>query len=108
MSKMIKLTIGATRKALPKPIFVSFFDYGTDAIIYIRNPKCHQCKESLDLSVELIFHGLEHEYVELACRDIIDFTLGIRKGFDRLARKWHKHIVNHDCNQSRIRGFIYG
>lgn len=77
----------------------AYHDVEGEQTIFLKFCKC-KCGEKL-FDYEQIIHALEHEYVELACREAIGFTTKIRKGFDKMAMKWHRFDLAHSCE------FIY-
>lgn len=83
------------RKRNSKLNTAAYHDADGEQVIFLKYAVC-KCDEKL-FDYEQIIHALEHEYVELACREIVDFYTPVRKGFDKMAMKWHRFDLSHQC-----------
>lgn len=82
-----------------------YFGDGSEPVVFLKYNFC-KCGEKL-FDMDHILHALEHEFVELACIDILEgFTTEIRDGFDNMSLKWHAFDFPHVC--AYIRSIRYG
>lgn len=105
----IEIRIGEnTFNSRNKKITIASFHCGKrnngQPIIFLKYGIC-SCKKKL-FSMEQLLHALEHEYIELICRERIKFTKKVTNGFDKLSLKWHSLRFQHSCNF--VRGWVYG
>ena len=107
---MTEIRIGKNsfRKRNKKTTIASYHDErdrtGAEPVVFLKYGIC-RCKLKM-FDFEHTLHALEHEFVELECRTIVNFIPKVRIGFDNLSLKWHSFTFPHTCDY--VRKWVYG